>query len=79
LNPIISSGGWLLPQLFSGETVVAIVLGLPTMGPVLYRSLLGEDMFLAAGCVMILSVLTVIGFLLSDILLAITDPRIRLN
>jgi peptide/nickel transport system permease protein len=79
LNPIISSGGWLLPQLFSGETVAAIVLGLPTLGPVLYRALLGEDMFLAAGCVMVVSALTVIGFLISDIVLAIVDPRIRLN
>lgn len=78
MNPIMSSGGWLLPELFSGETVAAIVLGLPTIGPLLYRALLGEDMYLAAGCLMILSVLTIIGLLISDILLAITDPRIRL-
>jgi peptide/nickel transport system permease protein len=79
MNPIISSGGWLLPELFSGETIAAIVLGLPTIGPLLYRALLGEDMYLAAGCIMILSVLTIIGLLLSDIVLAITDPRIRLG
>jgi peptide/nickel transport system permease protein len=79
MNPIISSGGWLLPELFSGETVAAIVLGLPTIGPLLYRALLGEDMYLAAGCIMILSVLTIIGMLISDIILAITDPRIRLG
>jgi peptide/nickel transport system permease protein len=79
LNPIISSGGWLLPQLFSGQTIAAIVLGLPTIGPLLYRALLGEDMFLAAGCVMIVSILTIIGFLISDIILAISDPRIRLS
>lgn len=78
MNPIMSSGGWLLPELFSGETVAAIVLGLPTIGPLLYRALLGEDMYLAAGCLMILSVLTIIGLLISDILLAVTDPRIRL-
>lgn len=79
MNPIISSGGWLLPELFSGETIAAIVLGLPTIGPVLYRALLGEDMYLAAGCIMILSVLTIIGLLISDIILAFTDPRIRLG
>jgi peptide/nickel transport system permease protein len=79
MNPIISSGGWLLPELFSGETIAAIVLGLPTIGPLLYRALLGEDMYLAAGCLMILSVLTIIGLLISDIVLAITDPRIRLG
>jgi peptide/nickel transport system permease protein len=79
MNPIISSGGWLLPELFSGETIAAIVLGLPTIGPLLYRALLGEDMYLAAGCIMILSVLTIIGLLISDIVLAFTDPRIRLG
>ena len=79
MNPIVSSGGWLLPELFSGETIVAIVLGLPTIGPLLYRALLGEDMFLAAGCIMIISILTIIGFLISDILLAIIDPRIRFS
>lgn len=79
MNPIISSGGWLLPELFSGETIAAIVLGLPTIGPLLYRALLGEDMYLAAGCIMILSILTIIGLLISDIVLAITDPRIRLD
>ena len=79
MNPIISSGGWLLPELFSGETIAAIVLGLPTIGPLLYRALLGEDMYLAAGCLMILSGLTIIGLLISDIMLAISDPRIRLG
>lgn len=79
LNPVISSGGWLLPQLFSGSTVASIVLGLPTIGPLLYRALLGQDMYLAAGCIMILSGLTIIGLLISDILLAFTDPRIRLS
>jgi peptide/nickel transport system permease protein len=79
LNPIISSGGWLLAELFSGETVAGIVLGLPTIGPVMYRALLAEDMYLAASCVMVMSILTVIGFLISDIILAFTDPRIRLG
>ena len=79
LNPIISSSGWLLAELFSGETVAGIVLGLPTIGPVMYRALLAEDMYLAASCVMVMSILTVIGFLISDIVLAFTDPRIRLS
>jgi peptide/nickel transport system permease protein len=79
LNPIISSGGWLLAELFSGETVAGIVLGLPTIGPVMYRALLAEDMYLASSCVMVMSILTVIGFLISDIVLAFTDPRIRLG
>jgi peptide/nickel transport system permease protein len=79
LNPIISSGGWLLAELFSGDTVVGIVLGLPTIGPVMYRALLAEDMYLAASCVMVMSILTVVGFLLSDIILAFSDPRIRLS
>jgi len=77
LNPIVSSGAWILPDLFSGETITAIVLGLPIIGPLLYRALLGEDMFLAAGCVMIISALTVLGILITDILLAFLDPRIR--
>ena len=79
LNPIISSGGWLLAELFSADTVVGIVLGLPTIGPVMYRALLAEDMYLAASCVMVMSILTVIGFLISDIVLAFNDPRIRLS
>jgi peptide/nickel transport system permease protein len=79
LNPIISSGGWLLAELFSADTVVGIVLGLPTIGPVMYRALLAEDMYLAASCVMVMSILTVVGFLLSDIILAFIDPRIRLS
>jgi len=79
LNPIISSGGWLLAELFSADTVVGIVLGLPTIGPVMYRALLAEDMYLAASCVMVMSILTVVGFLLSDIVLAFSDPRIRLS
>jgi peptide/nickel transport system permease protein len=79
MNPIVSAGAWILPDLFSGETITAIVLGLPIIGPLLYRSLLGEDMFLAAGCVMVISALTVLGILISDIILALLDPRIRYN
>jgi peptide/nickel transport system permease protein len=77
LNPIASTIGWALPAIFSGQTIVAIVLDLPTIGPLLYRALMQEDMFLAASTVMITTLLTVVGMLLSDILLAWLDPRIR--
>lgn len=76
LNPFISSVGWALPQLISGATIVSIVLNLPTTGPLLLRSLLAQDMYLAGSFVLMLSVLTVIGMLISDILLAVMDPRI---
>jgi peptide/nickel transport system permease protein len=77
MNPIVSSMAWMLPNLVSGETIVSIVLGLPTIGPMLYRALISQDMFLAATCVLLLSFMTVIGMLISDILLGILDPRIR--
>jgi peptide/nickel transport system permease protein len=77
LNPILSTIGWTLPAIVSGETLVSLVLGLPTSGPLLYRALLTQDMYLAASFVLILSSLTVAGTLLSDILLAWVDPRIR--
>ena len=77
LNPIISTVGWLLPAIVSGETIVAIVIGLPTIGPLVFTSLLQQDMYLAGSTIMILSFLTVIGTLISDILLAVIDPRIR--
>ncbi len=76
LNPFISSIGWALPRLVSGATIVSIVLSLPTTGPLLLRSLLSQDMFLAGSFVLMLSVLTVIGTLISDILLVMLDPRI---
>ena len=77
INPVISTVGWLLPVLVEGEVLVSLVLGLPTLAPVLLRSLLQQDMFLASSIIMILGVLTLIGTLLSDILLALVDPRIR--
>jgi peptide/nickel transport system permease protein len=76
LNPFVSSVGWALPQLISGATIVSIVMNLPTTGPLLLRSLLAQDMYLAGSFVLMLSVLTVVGMLISDILLAILDPRI---
>jgi peptide/nickel transport system permease protein len=78
LNPIISTIGWLLPFMFSGSVITAIVLNLPTVGPVLLQSLVTEDMFLAAGIVLILTALTIVGTFLSDLLLMWIDPRIRM-
>lgn len=75
--PIVSTIGWMLPMVFSGSVITAIVLNLPTIGLVLYRALRAQDMYLAGSCVLIFSVLTVIGTLISDILLAKIDPRIR--
>lgn len=77
INPIISTIGWLLPSIFSGSAIVSQVLNLPTTGPVLLTALLAQDMYLAGSFILILSTLTVIGTLVSDILLAVVDPRIR--
>ncbi len=79
LNPFISTVGWALPALISGSTIVSVVLSLPTTGPLLLRSLLNQDMFLAGSFLMMLSSLTILGTLISDILLAWLDPRIRLG
>ncbi|NLJ85287.1 MAG: ABC transporter permease, partial [Firmicutes bacterium] len=75
--PFISTVGWSLPNLISGETITSVVLSLPTTGPLLLRALQSQDMYLAGSFVTLLSVLTVIGTLISDILLAWIDPRIR--
>jgi peptide/nickel transport system permease protein len=77
LNPFVSTVGWVLPLLLSGEVIVAQVLGLQTTGPLLLRALLSQDMYLAGSIILMLSVLTVVGTLISDILLAWLDPRIR--
>jgi peptide/nickel transport system permease protein len=77
LNPIVSSVGWALPAVVSGETITSVVLGLPTTGPLLFRALVAQDMYLAGSSVMLLTFLTVIGIMISDILLAVLDPRIR--
>jgi peptide/nickel transport system permease protein len=76
-NPIVSRLGWELPDLVSGELIVAVVLSLPTTGPLLLQALVAQDMYLAGSFIMMLSILTVIGTLASDILLAWLDPRIR--
>jgi peptide/nickel transport system permease protein len=77
LNPMISTIGWLLPTIVSGEALVSIVLNMPTTGPLLLKALLAQDMYLAGSILLVTSALTVIGTLLSDILLAWLDPRIR--
>lgn len=77
INPFISTIGWMLPALFSGSAIISVVLDLPTTGPLLLEALMSQDMYLAGSFIMILSTLTVIGTLISDLLLAIVDPRIR--
>jgi peptide/nickel transport system permease protein len=79
LNPFISTAGWYLPALVSGSTIVAVVLSLPITGPLLLRALMSQDMYLAGSFIFMLSALTVIGTLISDIMLAWLDPRIRLG
>lgn len=79
LNPLVSTIGWYLPQLFSGSLIVATVMNLPNIGPLLLRSLISQDMFLAGSILMIYCFLTIVGTLLSDILLALLDPRIRME
>jgi len=77
LNPIISTIGWQLPAIISGGTITAVVLSLPTMGPLLFRALMSQDTYLAGSVIMFLGFLTVIGTFISDILLVWLDPRIR--
>ncbi|MCB0115935.1 MAG: ABC transporter permease [Caldilineaceae bacterium] len=79
LNPIISTVGWILPSIVSGATVTAIVMNIPTIGALLYEALLAQDTYVAAASIMLLSFLTVIGMFISDVLLAMVDPRIRLT
>ena len=77
LNPFISVVGWTLPSLFSGSLIIAIVLALPTIGPLLLEALRGQDMYMAGSILLVLSCLTLVGTLVSDILLAWADSRIR--
>jgi peptide/nickel transport system permease protein len=79
LNPFISTIAWLLPNLVSGSIIVAIVMSLPTAGPLLLQSLMSQDMYLAGAFILLICALTVVGSLISDILLALVDPRIRLE
>ncbi|MFW5981117.1 MAG: ABC transporter permease [bacterium] len=77
LIPFVATAGWTLPKLFSGAIITSVVLGLPTTGPMLLRALQSQDMYLAGSFLLLLSILTVIGTLISDILLAWIDPRIQ--
>jgi len=78
-NPLISTIGWYLPQLFSGSLIVATVMNLPNIGPLLLRALIQQDMYLAGSILLIYCLLTILGTLISDILLALLDPRIRME
>ena len=77
MNPVASTIGWALPGLVNGELLTSLVLGLPTIAPLFVGALMSQDMFLAGSIVLILSALTLIGTLISDILLAWLDPRMR--
>lgn len=77
LNPFLSTAGWILPELVSGSVIVASILGLPMIGPLLLDALRAQDMYLAGALILMLGVLTIIGTLLSDFLLAWIDPRVR--
>jgi ABC-type dipeptide/oligopeptide/nickel transport systems, permease components len=79
LNPFFSTVGWTLVTVISAETLVAVVLNIQTSGPLLLRALTSQDMYLAGALVLMLSTMTVVGTLISDILLAWADPRIRLE
>jgi len=77
INPIISTIGWTLPALVSGEVIVSIVMNMPTIGPLMMGAFMSQDMFLAGSMMLFIASLTIVGTLLSDILLAVTDPRIK--
>jgi peptide/nickel transport system permease protein len=79
INPLVSTIGWYLPALFSGSLIVATVMNLPNIGPLLLRALINQDMYLAGSILLIYCLLTIVGTLISDILLAWLDPRIRLE
>jgi peptide/nickel transport system permease protein len=79
LNPLVSTIGWYLPALFSGSLIVATVMNLPNIGPLLLRALINQDMYLAGSILLIYCFLTVVGTLVSDVLLAWLDPRIRME
>ncbi|HAH15168.1 MAG TPA: ABC transporter permease, partial [Chloroflexi bacterium] len=79
LNPFASTIGYTLPYIVSGSIIVSLVLSLPTVGPVLLKALIAQDMFLAGTIVLLLGCLTVLGTLLSDVILVLIDPRIRLE
>jgi peptide/nickel transport system permease protein len=79
LNPFVSTVGYVFPYIVSGSIIVSLVLSLPTVGPVLLKALIAQDQFLAGTIILLLGIMTVIGTLISDILLMILDPRIRME
>jgi len=79
INPLASTIGWYLPELFSGSLIVATVMNLQNIGPLLLRSLINQDMYLAGSILLIYCFLAIVGTLISDILLAWLDPRIRME
>lgn len=79
INPLLSTIGFLLPDLFGATIIVSVVLSLPAIGPIYLSSLLNQDMYLAGTIVLLIAAATIIGTLISDILLAIADPRIKLG
>ncbi len=79
LNPFVSTIGYLFPYIVSGSIIVSLVLSLPTVGPLLLKALIAQDMFLAGTIILLLGVMTVIGTFISDLMLMWVDPRIRLG
>jgi peptide/nickel transport system permease protein len=77
INPLVSTVGYLLPSLISGSIIVSVVLSLPTLGPVLLDAVFQQDIYLAGFIVLMLGIMTVVGTLISDVLLAVVDPRIK--
>ena len=78
INPMVSGIGQLLPSLIGGSVIISVILSLPTLGPLLLSSITGQDVYAGGFIVLMLGVLTVIGVLISDIMLAIIDPRITM-
>ena len=79
LNPFVADIGNLMPQLVSGSVMVSVVMSLPTIGPILLQALKSQDIYLSGFILIFVSALTLVGMMISDILLAILDPRIRLG
>jgi ABC-type dipeptide/oligopeptide/nickel transport system permease component len=79
LNPFVSGVGMLFPQLVSGGAIVAVVLGIPTVGPLMLNALMTEDTYMAGSMLIVLSLLGILGMLVSDLLLMWLDPRIRFD
>ncbi len=79
LNPLVSTIGYLLPLIVSGSIIISVVMSLPTVGPLLLKALLAQDMFLAGTIILLIGVMTVVGTFISDLLLAWIDPRIKLE